>query len=40
MYTELLRLCGYEEEEIEKERPRIDKAFKKLDIGPEDTSPR
>jgi benzoyl-CoA reductase/2-hydroxyglutaryl-CoA dehydratase subunit BcrC/BadD/HgdB len=36
MYTELLRLCGFEDAEIEKEGPRIDKAFQKLEIGPED----
>jgi benzoyl-CoA reductase/2-hydroxyglutaryl-CoA dehydratase subunit BcrC/BadD/HgdB len=36
MYTGLLKLCGFEDAEIERERPRIDKAFKKLDIGPED----
>jgi benzoyl-CoA reductase/2-hydroxyglutaryl-CoA dehydratase subunit BcrC/BadD/HgdB len=36
MYTELLKLCGFEDAEIERERPRIDKAFKKLEIGPED----
>jgi len=36
MYTELLKLCGFEDAEIEKERPRVDKAFQKLEIGPED----
>jgi benzoyl-CoA reductase/2-hydroxyglutaryl-CoA dehydratase subunit BcrC/BadD/HgdB len=36
MYTEFLRLCGFEAEEIEKERPRIDKAFKIVGIGAED----
>jgi benzoyl-CoA reductase/2-hydroxyglutaryl-CoA dehydratase subunit BcrC/BadD/HgdB len=36
MYTELLKLCAFEEEEIERERPRIDEAFRKLGIGSED----
>ncbi len=36
MYTKLLKLCGYEPEEIERERPRIDRAFQILEIGPED----
>jgi len=36
MYEELLKLCGFEAEEIEKERPRIDKAFKIAEICPED----
>jgi len=36
MYTELLKLCGFEDAEIKKERPRIDEAFRKLEIGPED----
>ncbi len=36
MYTELFRLCGYEDAEIEKERPRIDKAFGMLGIEKED----
>ncbi len=36
MYTELLKLCGLEQNEIEKERPRIDKAFKILGINKED----
>ncbi len=36
MYTELFRLCGFTDAEIAKERPRIDRAFKKLEIGPED----
>lgn len=36
MYSELFKLLGYDQDEIEKERPRIDKAFKILDIGPED----
>jgi len=36
MYTELLKLCGYDDQEIETERPRVEKAFKKLGLGPED----
>ncbi len=36
MYTEVFRLCGYEDDEIEKERPRIDKAFAKLGLEKED----
>ncbi len=36
MYTELLKLCSFEADEIERERPRIDKAFKILEIGGED----
>ena len=36
MYTELFKLCGFEREEIEKQRPRIDKAFKILEIGAKD----
>ena len=35
-YDELLRLCGYEPEEIERERPRIEKAFDKIELTPED----
>ena len=36
MYTELFKLCGFELEEIEKEKPRIEKAFQKAEIGRED----
>ncbi|MBN2568459.1 MAG: 2-hydroxyacyl-CoA dehydratase [Deltaproteobacteria bacterium] len=35
-YDELLKLCGFEDEEIEKERPRIEKSFERLGIGPGD----
>lgn len=35
-YDTLLRLCGFEEDEIREEKPRIDKAFHKLELGPED----
>jgi len=33
---ELLKLCGYRESEIEVERPRVEKAFKKLGIDADD----
>ncbi len=36
MYTELLKLCGFEDVELERERSRIDKAFKILEIDAED----
>jgi benzoyl-CoA reductase/2-hydroxyglutaryl-CoA dehydratase subunit BcrC/BadD/HgdB len=35
-YTELLKLCGFEDAEIKEEGPRLDKAFRKLELGPED----
>src|SRR4030042_703128 len=35
-YDELFTLCGFENEEIEEERPRIEKTFERLGIGPED----
>ncbi len=35
-YDSLFNLCGFENEEIEDERPRIDASFKKLGIGPSD----
>lgn len=35
-YDELLKLCGFADNEIERERPRIEKAFQKLELGPED----
>lgn len=35
-YDGLLRLCGYEPREIEEQRPRIEKAFDKLEFTPED----
>jgi len=34
-YDALLKLCGFEDE-IKREKPRIDKAFRKLELGPED----
>jgi len=36
MYTDFLKLCGYEEDELKKEMPRVEKAFDKLGIGKED----
>ena len=33
---ELLKLCGYEEDELSRELPRIEKAFNKLGITAED----
>ena len=36
MYTGLFKLCGFEPEEIERERPRIDKALKIVGIGVDD----
>ena len=36
MYSEFLNVCGFEPEEIEDEASRIDKAFKILEIGPDD----
>ncbi len=36
MYTELFKLCNIESDEIEKERPRIDKAFKILGLEEKD----
>ena len=38
-YDELLKLCGFGDEEIDKERPRIEKVFQKLEIGPQDMKP-
>ena len=35
-YDELLTICGFEVEEIDSGRPRIEKAFKKLELGHED----
>ncbi|HEY48774.1 MAG TPA: 2-hydroxyacyl-CoA dehydratase [Dehalococcoidia bacterium] len=36
MYTELLKLCGFEPDEIKRERPRVDRAFAKLGLDEED----
>ena len=35
-YDQLLKICGFEDEEIEKERPRIERAFQRLELGPQD----
>ena len=35
-YDELLEVCGFTVEEIDQERYRIEKAFRKLELGPED----
>jgi benzoyl-CoA reductase/2-hydroxyglutaryl-CoA dehydratase subunit BcrC/BadD/HgdB len=35
-YDNVLKLCGYETEEIESQRPRLEKAFTKLKFTPED----
>jgi hypothetical protein len=35
-YDEILKLCGFEDEEIENESLRIEKTFERLGIGPED----
>ena len=35
-YDELFLLCGYEPDELEADRKRIEKVLKRLDLGPED----
>jgi benzoyl-CoA reductase/2-hydroxyglutaryl-CoA dehydratase subunit BcrC/BadD/HgdB len=35
-YDELLTLCGYEPDEIEKARPRVERTFEKLEFSPDD----
>ena len=35
-YDELLKLCGFEVEEINQERARLEKVFQKLELGPAD----
>ena len=35
-YDELLKLCGFEEEEIGQERPRIEEIFRRLELGSAD----
>jgi hypothetical protein len=35
-YDELLNLCAFDESEIATQRPRIEKTFNKLDLGPQD----
>ncbi len=34
-YREFFKLCGFTDDQIEKERPRIDKAFQKMGIDQE-----
>jgi len=36
-YDRSYTLCGYEPEELEKQRPRIEQTLKRLGLGPEDT---
>jgi len=36
MYSKFLELCSFEPEEVEKERPRLDRAFELAGIGPAD----
>jgi len=35
-YDELLTLCGFEADEINREKPRVDKVFQKLELGADD----
>ena len=35
-YDELLRICGFEDQEIDQERFRMEKAFQRLELGSED----
>lgn len=35
-YLELFKMCGFEEEEVKREKPRIEKTFDKLELGPRD----
>jgi len=35
-YDTLLELCGFEDGEIDSERPRIEKVFQRLELGPAD----
>jgi len=35
-YTDFLRLCEFQPDEIEKEKPRIERAFEAMQIGPAD----
>ena len=37
-YDRFLKLCGFSDDDIKQEKPRIDKAFEKAEIGPEDIS--
>ena len=38
-YDELLELCGFDTDEINRERPRIGKVFQRLELGPQDMKP-
>ena len=33
-YADLLKLCGWEEDQMAREKPRLDEAFRILDLGP------
>ena len=35
-YDELLKLCGFEGDEIDREKPRIDRVFQRLELVPDD----
>jgi len=35
-YNDLLRLCGFEDDEIREEKDRVERAFKKLELNEED----
>jgi len=35
MYTELFKMCGFEEEEIERQRPRIEKVLSRIEVDNE-----
>jgi len=35
-YTNFFQLCGFQPDEVERERPRIERAFKILEFGPAD----
>lgn len=35
-YSELLKLCGFGDEDMEREKSRIDQVFDKLEFGPRD----
>ena len=35
-YADLFRFCGYSDEDLDRERPRIDRAFERMGITEED----
>ena len=35
-YADLLKLCGWEEEQMAREKPRLDEAFRILGLGPDE----